>query len=189
MLQVTYVTCSHDMPWDQLPHYVIKLQHQVMAVRSDRFCFLHAVSMILGMDHDEMITLDKIQSSILDHMASNVNYYKQFHTGHVLKDMKRYFKFGTYCDNILDLIVVAMARDLNLNIKIYQKGPKGNIQIKHITHATAKEAHLKFTCDSSNAAYNHYEAILLLDEPTLRHTEEEVTIESPHTSTFDHARS
>ena len=136
--------------------------------------------MILCMDHDEEMTLDKLQSSILDHMAANVNYYKQFHTGHVLKDVKRYFKFGTYCDSVLDLIVVAMARTLKLNLKMYQKGPTGNIQIlKHITHATAKEAHLKFTHDPSNVAINHYEAILLLDKPTQRHTYEEVTTEGP----------
>ena len=33
-------------------------------------------------------------------------------------------------------------------------------------------------------ANNHYDAILLLDEPTLRHTDEEVTIESPCPSTM-----
>ena len=38
------------------------------------------------------------------------------------------------------------------------------------THATAKEAQLKFTCDPSNVANNHYEAILLLDKPTQSHT-------------------
>ena len=33
-----------------------------------------------------MVALDNMESSILDHMASNVNYYKLFHMGHVLKD-------------------------------------------------------------------------------------------------------
>ena len=81
------------------------------------------------MDHDEEMTLGILQSSVFDHMAANVNYYKQFHTGNVLKHMKRYFKFGTYCNSVVDLIVVAMARALNMNLKIYQKGPSGNIQI------------------------------------------------------------
>ena len=175
--RVMYIICSIDMPWDQLLHYIIKLQCEVTVIRSDGFCFLHTVIMILSMNHDEEITLDKMQSSILDHMAANVNYYKQFHTGHLLMDVKRYFKFGTYCDSILNLIVVALARALNLDFKIYQKGPKGDIQIlKHPTDATAKEAHLKFTCDPSNVANNHYEAILLLDEPTNSQTEEEVRI-------------
>ena len=99
--------------------------------------------------------------------------------------MKRYFKFGTYCDSVLDLTVVVMARALELNLKIYQKWPTGNIQIlEHNTHATAKEAHLKFTHDPSNVANNHYEAIFLLDKPTQRHTDEEVTIGSPCPSTL-----
>ena len=113
-------------------------------------------------------------------MEANTNYYKQFHTGNILKDMKRYIKFGTYCDSIVDLIVVAMARALNMNLKIYQQGTSRNIQIlEYITNATGKEIHLKFTHDNSNVANNYYNAILLLKKPTLRHTDEEVTIESP----------
>ena len=82
------------------------------------------------MDHDEEMTLGKLQSSILDHMVANVNYYKQFHTGNVLKDVKRYFKFGTYCESVVDLIVIAMAKALNMNLKIHQKGPTGHIQMR-----------------------------------------------------------
>ena len=117
---------------------------------------------------------------------ATVKYYKLFHTGVVLKDAERYFKFGMYCDNVLSLIVVATARALKLNLKIYQKRPKGNVQIlEYTTHATAKEAHLKFICDPSNVANNHYEAILLLNKPTESHTEEKVTIGSPHPTTLE----
>ena len=49
--------------------------------------------------------------------------------------------------------------------------------------------HLKFTCDPSNVANKHYEAILLLNKPTESHTEEEVTIESPCPRTFEQATS
>ena len=79
--------------------------------------------MTLCMDHDKEMTLGKLQSTIFNHMTANVNYYKQFHTRHVLKDVKRFFKFGTYCDSVDDLIVVATPRALNLNLKIYLKGP------------------------------------------------------------------
>ena len=100
--------------------------------------------------------------------------------------MKKYFKFGTYCDSVVDLIVVAMARALNMNLKIYQKGSMGNKQIlEYITHATAKEVHLKFTHGPSNVASNHCDSILLLEEPILRHTDEEVTIDSPYLSTIE----
>ena len=175
------------MPWNQLPLYVYNLGCQVMTVRSDGFCFLHAIEMVLYMDHDEVVTLDTMESTMLDHLASNVNYFKLLHTGHVLKDTQRYFKFGMYCENVLNLIVVVTAKALNLNLTIYQKG---NIQIlKHATDVTAKEAHLKFTYDPSNVANNHYEAILLLNKPTESHTEEKVTIGSPCPSTFEQATS
>ena len=91
-----------------------------------------------------------------------------------------------YCDNVPDLIFVATARELKLNLTIYQKEPKGNIQIfQHTTHVTAKEADLKFTLDPSNVANNHYEAILLINKPTESHTEKEVTVDSLHPGTLD----
>ena len=118
-------------------------------------------------------------------MEANVYYYHKFHTGNILKDVKIHHKFGTYCYSIVHIIVIAMARALNMNLKIYQKGTLGNIQIlEHITNATGKEIHLKFTHDHSNMAKNHYDSILLLEKPTLSHTDEEVTIGSPCPSTI-----
>ena len=115
------------MPWDQLSIYINDLGCQVTTASSDGFCFLHAVEKGLYSDHDEVVTLDSMESTILDYLASNVKCYKLFHTGHALKDVQRYFRFGMYCDNVLDLIVVATARALKLNFIIYQTGPKGNI--------------------------------------------------------------
>ena len=152
------------MLWDKLPQFLYKLCHQVVPIRDDGFFFLQAVCLTVCMDQDEDMTFGKLQSSILDHMEANVDYYQKFHTGNVLKDMKRYFKFDTYCNSIVDIIVIAMARALNMNLKIYQKGTSGNIQIlEHITNVTGKEIHLKFTHDQSNVAKNHYDSILLLE--------------------------
>ena len=137
------------------------------------------------MDHHEDMSLGKLQSSILDHMEANVDYYQKFHTGNVLKDVKRYLKFGTYCNSVVDIIAIAMARALNMNLKIYQKGTLGNIQIlEHITNVTGKEIYLRFTHYHSNMAENHYDSILLLDEPTPSHIDEQVTRESPCPSTI-----
>ena len=35
------------------------------------------------MDHDEVVTLDSMESTILGHLVPNVKYYKLFHTGDV----------------------------------------------------------------------------------------------------------
>ena len=77
------------MHWDQLSLYVYNLGHQVTTVRSDGFCFPHAVEMVLYSDHDEVVTLDSMESTILGHLVANVSYYKLFHTGDALKDTER----------------------------------------------------------------------------------------------------
>ena len=178
-------SCSISVPWDKLPQFVHKPRQQVIPIRDDGFCFLETVCMAVCMDHDEEMSLEKLQSSILEHMAANVDYYQNFHTGNILKDVKKYFKLGTYCDSVVDIIVIATARALNMNLKIYQKATSGNIQIlEHVTNETAKEIHLKYTHDNCNIAKNHYDAMLLLEEHTPSHTDEQVTIESPCPSTI-----
>ena len=128
------------MQWDKLPDFVDNLWHQVIPIRDDGFCFLQAVCLAVCMGHDEEMSVEKLKSSILNHMQANVDYYQKFHTGNVLKDVKRYFKLGTYCNSIVDIIVIAVARALNINLKIYQRGTLGNIQIQeHITNARGKE--------------------------------------------------
>ena len=78
--------------------------------------------MVLYFDHNEVVTFHSMESMIMGHLAANVKYYECFHTGDILKDAERYFKFGMYCDNVLSVIIVATARALKLNLTIYQKG-------------------------------------------------------------------
>ena len=134
------------MPWDQLCLYIYNLHCQVLPVMADGFCFLHAIDMILYLYHNEVVTFHSMESMIMGHLAANVKYSNCFHTEDIFKDAERYFKLGMYCDNILDVIIVATARSLMLNLIIYQKGPKGNIQIlQHTTHGRGKEVLFKFT--------------------------------------------
>ena len=57
-----------------------------------------------------------------------ITHYKQFHTEGILRDLEGYFKFGNYCDSVVNLIIIATTKPLNLNVSIYQKGQDGNIQ-------------------------------------------------------------
>ena len=157
-----------------------------MPVRGDGFCFLNAIDMVLYCDHYEVVTFDSMESTILGHLVANVKYYKWFHTGDVSKDTERCFKFRTYCDNILNVITIATTRALNLNLTVYQKGQKGNIQILEQTiHTIGKGVHLKFTRNPCNLAHNYYGAILLFDKPAWRCREEQFTTEGPHSSTLE----
>ena len=60
---------------------------------------------------------------------ANVDYYKQFHTGDVLLDAEGYFKFGNYCDSVIDLIIIATVKALHLSLAIYQKGSDRDIEV------------------------------------------------------------
>ena len=51
--------------------------------------------MVLYMDHDEVVTFNSMESTILGHLAASVNYYNLFHIGDILNDAERYLKFGT----------------------------------------------------------------------------------------------
>ena len=136
------------MLWDQLSIYIYNLDLQVMPVRGDGFCSLNAIVMVLYCDYNEVATFDSLASTILGHLTANVKYYKWFHIGDVFEDKKGYLKLGSYYDNVLDVITIATTGALKLNLTLYQKGPKGDIQIlKQTTHATGKEVHLKFTQD------------------------------------------
>ena len=71
-----------------------------------------------------------------------------------------YFKFGNYCDNIVDIIIVATAKALH--IKLYQKEPDGNMQvIEQTTDAGGREVYLNIMWNPSN---KYYDTILLFDK-------------------------
>ena len=113
-------------------------------------------------DYNEAVTVNSLASNILGHLAANVDYYKGFQTGDVLRDTEGYFKLGNYCDSVIHIIIIATSEALNLNLSIYQKGPDGNIQVvEQTTDTGGREVHLKFMWDPHNAAKNHYDAILL----------------------------
>ena len=86
--------------------------------------------MVLYCDYDETVTVDHMANNILEHLATNADYYKQFHTVDLIQDVEGYFKFGIYCDSIVDVITVTTTKVLYLNLSIYKKGPDGNIQEK-----------------------------------------------------------
>ena len=133
------------MPWDQLGIYLYNHSCQVMPVRGDGFCFLNVIDLALYCDYNEVVSVNSLESNTLGYLAANVDYYKQFHAGDILRDAEGFFKFGNNCDSVVDLLIISTAKALNLNLSSYQKGPDGNIQvIEQTTENRGREVHLKF---------------------------------------------
>ena len=136
------IICSVKMPWWQVGIYRFSHGHQVIPVRGDGFCFLNTILLVLYCDYSEVVMLNSL--AILN-PAAYVDYYKWFHTGDILQDAKGYFKFGNYCDSVIDLIIIVTTKVLNVNLTIYQKGPDEKIHVIEQTADTGgRDIHLKF---------------------------------------------
>ena len=137
-----------------------------MPVRGDGFCFLTAIDLVLCCDYNEVASVNNLASNILGHLAANGDYYKKFHTGDILRDKEDYFKFGNYCDRVVDLIIIITAKALNVHLSVHQKGPDGNIQvIEQTTDTRGREVYLKFMWGTQNPTKNHCGAFWLFDKP------------------------
>ena len=101
--------------------------------------------MVLYHDYAEIVTIDAMVNNNLEYLLANVDYYKQFHVGDLSQYADGYFKFGNYCDSIIDVIIIATVKALHVNLPIYQKEPEGNIELIEQTIDTGgREVYLKF---------------------------------------------
>ena len=69
------------MPWNLLGIHLVSLSQTVMPVMADSFCFLYVIDLVLHCDYDEVKTVDHMANNILDYLATNADYYKQFFIG------------------------------------------------------------------------------------------------------------
>ena len=82
----TSVTCSLYRPWNQIGIYPVSLIQNAMPVMGDGFCFVNAKDLVLSCDYGEVVTVDPMANNILEHLATNAYYYKQFHTSDQIWD-------------------------------------------------------------------------------------------------------
>ena len=113
----TSIICNMKMPWDQLGIHLFSHGNQALPVRGDSFCFLNAIDLVFYCDY-EVVMVDSLESSVQGHLVANVDYYKWFHIGDILQYAEGYFKFGNYCDSVINLIITATAKTLNMDLSI-----------------------------------------------------------------------
>ena len=110
------------MPWNQLGIHLVSLSQKVMPVMGDNFCFLNTIDLVLYCDYDEIVTVDHMVNNILDHLATNAEYYKQFNTGDLIWNAEGYFKFGKYCGIIINVIIIAIKSTTPESCQSIRKG-------------------------------------------------------------------
>ena len=123
----------------------------------DGFCFVHSLRDILLHDHNQLYSLQTLKYIILNEIYENNTTYKTFYHGSIremLHNAEQYIKNGVFCNDVVDLIVAAASKCLQLNLFIFQ-----NVHGK--IHVVNQISHPPFTRDAFlKYANEHYEPIV-----------------------------
>ena len=123
----------------------------------DGFCFVHSLRDILLHDHNQLYSLQTLKYIILNEIYENNATYKTFYHGSIremLHNAEQYIENGVFCNDVVDLIVAAASKCLQLNLFIFQN-VHGKIHVvNQISHPPCtRDAFLKY-------ANEHYEPIV-----------------------------
>ena len=91
----------------------------------DGFCFFHSVRTVLSQETDmEPIDVKNLANEVLKHMAQNWEEYQAFCTtsaDEMIRSAQMYFLTGNYARNVVDLIIAATCKLLDINLRIYRQ--------------------------------------------------------------------
>ena len=149
----------------------MKLQYQkVESIPGDGFFFIQSVIKCMEKDHKILYTCDSVIQIIINKLCTNIIGYVNFHKAEipkesratlhdaVVEDALSFFKYRTYNQNIVDVLVHATADALNLCLYIYQNYDN-NTQIVWVDgDDCVRTIHLKFHRNPMNSEGNHYDA-------------------------------
>ena len=123
----------------------------------DGFCFVHSLCDILLHDHNQLYSLQTLKYIILNEIYDNNATYKTFYHGsirEILHNAEQYIKNGVFCNDVVDLIVAAASKCLQLNLFIFQNVHDKIHLVNQISHPPCThDAFLKY-------ANEHYEPIV-----------------------------
>ena len=90
----------------------------------DGYCFISSLRKCLLHDHSEMYSNDVIGRLITSEIFNNNQYYKRYYSGNLesmLRSLDNYIKYGVYSQQVVDIVVLAAAKCLSVNLCIYKK--------------------------------------------------------------------
>ena len=160
LITFSYIYLSYNrskIPWSELQNHMKKFDRIVKEEPRDGFCFVHSLRDILLHDHNQLYSLQTLKYIILNEIYENNTSYKTFYQGSIremLHNAEQYIKNGVFCNDVVDLIVAATSKCLQLNLFIFQN-VHGKIHVvNQISHPPCtRDAFLKY-------ANEHYEPIV-----------------------------
>ena len=105
----------------------------------DGYCFISSLRKCLFHDHSEMYSNDVIGRLITSEIFNNNQYYNRYYSGNVegmLRSLDNYINNGVYSQQVVDIVVLAAAKCLSVNLCIYKNAVASSLQCfwLHIDH-------------------------------------------------------
>ena len=103
----------------------------------------------LEWDFNQRCTLTEIKDKILDEIVEHLDFYSEFHhdlsKGQVVHDCIKYLTENKYMMDIVDVVVMAGANTLGVNMYILSRTASDALMVTYTTHIpTNKNMFLKY---------------------------------------------
>ena len=123
----------------------------------DGYCFISSLRKCLLHDHSEMYSNDVIGCLITSEIFNNNQYYKRYYSGNLesmLRSLDNYIKHGVYSQQVVDIVVLAAAKCLSVNLCIYKKyGDNAILYMQPSNPPSTRDIYLQYNDE-------HYDAIV-----------------------------
>ena len=88
-------------------------------VRGNGFCLLKSIQTALATEHGLGYSDALIYRKVMEYVRGHLAELEQFHCGHLLKDLDKFFMNGSYMDDVVDLILEVCVKALRVQIRVY----------------------------------------------------------------------
>ena len=123
-----------------------------------------------------ILTLEKLKTIIIAHLIENADKYVEWHKGsadELVYDATQFFTDRDFDTDIVDVLILATADALNVQLFIYKRSIKGKIEIlMHGSKTATCRIYLKFSTAATKkhpnyTGANHYDAVVRVCRSTL----------------------
>ena len=126
-----------------------------------------------------MFTNEAICAVIRSEIVNNNQYYQRFFSGEIeemLQTLDKYLKKGIYGQQIVDIVVLAVAKSLSVNLCIYKK-----FVHLYMQPSNPPSSHDVYLCYNNE----HYDAIVCKHTPLSLTCDKSTTDDTPHKAQFN----
>ena len=147
-----------DIEWSDLREHLEKYNYHVVNAKKDGHCFISSVRECMETDHGVVLTKAEIKTLLTHEIFENNYKYSQYFSGGSIHSMftsvEKYITSGVYAQEVVDLVIIAAANVLRVNLCIYKNQNNRAILYAQTSDPPSnRDVYLKYSNE-------HYDAIV-----------------------------